>query len=155
MATNEEKNRRMELRKATGSRVIEPPKTPPYNNGPEYLVAHACFECRKSFKQPVSDSIEHICPECKERVYEMGRSFTAPKTSDTKQWKKVQGLYAAGFRFIGSGNHGSPPLPTKLSELERFLQDNPKHYLKVATPIKNLKLTSLRSAGRRKTRGAL
>lgn len=149
----------MELRKATGSRAIEAAKKPPYNNGPEYLIAHACFECRKSFKQPVGDSMEHVCPECCGTVYEMGRSFTSPKASDIKQWKKVQGLYAAGFRFIGGGHHGSLPLPTslptKLSEVERFLQENPRRYLKVATPNENLKLTSLRSAGRRKKQGAV
>lgn len=155
MAFNEEKYRRMELRKATDSRIIEPAKTPPYNNGPEYLIAHACFECRKSFKQPVGDAMEHVSPECCGPAYEMGRSFTSPKASDIKQWKKVQGLYAAGFRFIGSGHNDSLPLPTKLSEVERFLQENPKHYLKVATPNENLKLTPLRSVGRRKKQGAV
>jgi len=100
-------------------------------------------------------TIAHLSPECCGPVYEMGRSFTSPKASDIKQWKKVQGLYAAGFRFIGSGHHDSLPLPTKLSEVERFLQENPKHYLKVATPNENLKLTPLRSVGRRTKQGAV
>ena len=111
------------LRKATGSRVIKPLKERLYSNGPEYVISHACFECRKSIKQPVTDDVKYFCPECNGQIYEMGRNFTAPKTSDFKQVKKVQGLYAEGF-----------------------LQENPRHSLKVATFNKKLKLTSSRSA---------
>ena len=139
MAVSEEKYRRMELRKATGTRVIEPPEPPPFHRGPQYLVAHACFDCRKSYKRKVEDrEYKHRCPECDGQMYEMGRSFKAPKSSDTRQWTKVNILYAEGFRFIGCGSHDGLPLPAKLSDLESFLRDNVKHPLRVAAPNKQI-----------------
>jgi len=144
MALNEEKHRRMELRKESGTRVITPPKSPAYNNGPEYLVAHACFSCRKSFKQSDKPNDENnICPDCGEIVYRMGRNFSAPKKSNLKQWKKVLLLYSEGFRFVGSGMHDGPKLPEKLSDVEMFLSDNPHHPLKIAAPDHTLKVEAL------------
>lgn len=140
MGFNEEKHRRMEIRKTTGTRVISPPQPSPLHRGPEYLVAHACFICRKSYKRRVEDSDRsHNCPECNNEMYEMGRSFKVPKSNDTKQWKKVQLLYAEGFRFVGSGYHEGESLPKSLSEVEAFLSRNPVHPLKVAAPNKVLK----------------
>lgn len=77
MSINLEKHRRMELRKATGTRVISPPKPVSFHRGPEYLVAHACFNCRKSYKRPVEYSDKeptpcHSCPDCGECMHEMG-----------------------------------------------------------------------------------
>ena len=142
---NEEKHRRMELRKESGTRVITPAEPPEYNRGPEYLIAHACFSCRKSFKQlDKPEGENNVCPDCGEIVYRMGRSFTAPKKADTKQWKKVQLLYAEGFRFIGSGYHEGPKLPEKLSDIEMFLKDNTHHPLKVAAPNQALKIEALK-----------
>ena len=139
MTTKEEKQRRMELRKDTGTRVIEPPKVPPFHRGPEYLIAHACFSCRKSFKCSVKDNDhKHVCPQCSGQLYEMGRSFKAPRTSDIKQWKKVQWLYSEGFRFIGCGSRGGAKLPSELHQVETFLKENPKHPLKVEAPNKAL-----------------
>lgn len=132
---NEEKYRRMELRKANGTREVKPVEPPSYHRGPEYLIAHACFPCRKSFKMlPEESKNNHKCPDCGGPVYEMGRSFKAPKKTDIKQWKKVYGLYIEGFRFFGSGFHTSEKLPENLSDLEDFLNRNPKHYLKVSEP---------------------
>ena len=66
----------------------------------------------------------------------MGRNFSAPKREDKDQWKKVELLWIAGFRFSGSArNHGGPPLPEKLNEVEWFLQDNPKHPFRIAEHI--------------------
>ena len=77
---DEEKHRRMELRRNNGTREVKPVVTPSTHRGPEYLVAHACFPCRKSFKMRSLDAnIVHKCPDCEGVVYEMGRSFTAPK----------------------------------------------------------------------------
>ncbi len=139
MSINLEKHRRMELRKATGTRVIRPPKPVSFHRGPEYLVAHACFNCRKSYKRPVEYSDKeptpcHSCPDCGECMHEMGRSFKAPKAGDKRQWRKVQILFAAGFRFVGCGSHDGARLPTELSELEDFLINNQVHPLKVAAP---------------------
>ena len=132
---NEEKYRRMELRKANGTREVKQVVPPSYHRGPEYLIAHACFPCRKSFKMlPADNERNHKCPDCEGPVYEMGRSFTAPKKNDIKQWKKIYGLYVEGFRFFGSGFHTSEKLPDKLSDLNDFLSRNNEHYLKICKP---------------------
>jgi hypothetical protein len=69
-----------------------------------------------------------VCPECSGPLADMGRNFSAPKRTDIEQWKKVELLWLAGFRFSGSGRaEGVPPLPERLSEVEQFLRDNPKH----------------------------
>jgi hypothetical protein len=134
-AMNDEKYRRMELRKANGTREVKPIVSPSYHRGPEYLIAHACFPCRKSFKMlPLESDKAHKCPDCEGLVYEMGRSFTAPKKTDIKQWKKVYGLYVEGFRFFGSGFHNAEKLPEKLSDLKYFLQRNSEHHLRIAKP---------------------
>lgn len=127
MTTKEEKARRMELRKDAGNRVIEPP--PPNPPGPDYLVAHACFECRKSFKIPPRDE-PATCPDCGREIHWMGRSFRPPRKSDTQQWKKVKLLYAYGFRFVGSGS--TPALPDRFQDVERFVAENPNHALRIA-----------------------
>ena len=57
----------------------------------------------------------------------MGRSFKAPPTKDIEQWAKVQALYAAGFRFYSYRSTSGPQLPAKLSEVEAFIHDNPRH----------------------------
>lgn len=140
MGINEEKLRRMELQKENGTRVITPHENPSEFRGPEYLIAHACFNCRKSFKQPVENSeTDRTCPECSSPIYEMGRSFKAPKSSDLKQWMKVRLLYAEGFRFFGCGSRGGEKLPKNLVDLEQFLKENPAHPLKVAEPNHSLK----------------
>ncbi|WP_444901268.1 hypothetical protein ACJJIG_16520 [Microbulbifer sp. SSSA007] len=141
MSVNLEKHRRMKLRKATGTRVINSPEPVPFHRGPEYLVAHVCFNCRKSYKRPVEYSGKkatrcHPCPGCGECMHEMGRSFKAPKAVDKRQWRKVQILFAAGFRFISCGSHEGAKLPAELSELEGFLINNQVHPLKVAAPNK-------------------
>lgn len=129
----DEKLRRMELRKEVGCRTIEPPKPPPYHRGPEYLVAHACFSCSKSFKLH-GEGKDKVCPECEGPIYEMGRSFKPPKKNDKKQWEKVKLLYSAGFRFVGCGSHEGPKLPDKLSETKSFIENNPNHPLRFEVP---------------------
>jgi len=145
MGFNEEKHRRMEIRKSNGTRIVQPPA--PRQKGPEYLIAHACFDCDKSFKRVVADEDhKHICPQCSTELYWMGRNFRPPKHADKKQWLKVKVLYAEGFRFVGSGSPNSVPLPEKYIDLERFLKDNPTHRLRVAPPNKELKADVLKHA---------
>ena len=63
---------------------------------------------------------------------EMGRSFKAPKRSDTEQWEKVQALWDAGFRFWSYRSHPeAEPLPERLREVEAFVARNPTHPLRV------------------------
>ena len=62
---NDEKYRRMELRRENGTRTVKPVVAPPFHRGPEYLIAHACFPCRKSFKmEPLDSDKKHKCPDC-------------------------------------------------------------------------------------------
>jgi len=129
----EEEYRRMELRRENGTRKIIKPVSSTVNRGPEYLIPFACFVCRKSFKKPVPDGeYEHSCSECDSPMYEMGRNFSAPKKEDHKQWRKVQLLYAHGFRFVGSGNHNGPNIPKTLADVELFLpQGKTPHKLRL------------------------
>ena len=103
---------------------------------PQYLIAHACFDCRKSFKVAPRRGAapEATCPICRGLLHEMGRSFKAPPTNDAEQWAKVQALYNAGFRFFSYRSTSGPPLPARLADVEAFIQDNPAHPLRVAAP---------------------
>ena len=111
---------------------------------PQYLIAHACFECRKSFKVAPRTEGTATCPGCGGQLHEMGRSFKAPLAKDTEQWTKVQALYNAGFRFFSYRSVTGPPLPARLSEVEAFIRDNPAHPLRVAAPNNSFKGMPLR-----------
>ncbi|MBN6114094.1 hypothetical protein HDC36_003475 [Xanthomonas sp. JAI131] len=101
---------------------------------PHYLIAHACFECRKSFKIAPRPGYSAVCPNCAGEIHEMGRSFKAPRAKDTEQWAKVQALYEAGFRFSSYRSTSGPALPDRLAQVPAFLRDNPAHPLRVAAP---------------------
>lgn len=55
----------------------------------------------------------------------------------TKQWRKVQTLYAHGFRFHRYGGDYEP-LPERLRDVEAFVERNPSHALCVAPPNPSL-----------------
>lgn len=93
--------------------------------GPEYLIAHACFGCRKSWK--VRADTLAVCPQCAAPLSEMGRAFKAPKKSDAEQWEKVEALWRAGFRFWPIWSDAIEPLPDRLREVEDFVKRNPDH----------------------------
>lgn len=114
-----------------------------------YLTAHACFACRQSFKRAPRKGTASRCPQCGGETYEMGRSFKAPARAARDQWAKVQLLYAHGFRFSAYRGHEGPALPGRLSEVARFLRENPKHPLRVAKPNFTLQPTPLRGAAER------
>jgi hypothetical protein len=61
----------------------------------------------------------------------MGRAFKAPARANREQWLKVQLLYAQGFRFSAYRGYDGPALPQRLSEVARFLRENPRHPLRV------------------------
>ena len=62
----------------------------------------------------------------------MGRSFKAPKRSDTEQWRKVEALWRAGFRFHSYRSQPeAEPLPDRLREVEDFVRRNPNHPFRV------------------------
>ena len=114
--------------------------------GPKYLIAHACFDCRKSFKVVPRQDYSAVCPSCGGTIHEMGRSFKAPPVKDLEQWAKVQALFAAGFRFFSYRSTNGPLLPDRLADVEAFIRDNPAHPLRVAAPNKSFKPNPLRGS---------
>jgi hypothetical protein len=87
-------------------------------------VHFACFDCRKSFKQPESSNWDisipergFKCPECKSPMVRLGRYFKAPRRNAFRQWEKVELLYEFGELFI-SGTSG---LSTRCKTLSRTL----------------------------------
>lgn len=134
MASNEEKQRRMKIRRDIGNRKVGVSQSPPHSSS-LHSGAHACFNCQKSFK--LSYEKEHVCPNCGNKIYRMGRSFKAPKRRDREQWTKVQKLYALGFRFERYGGD-YPPLPERLREVDRFVEQHPDHELRIAEPDRSL-----------------
>jgi DNA-directed RNA polymerase subunit RPC12/RpoP len=131
MAKQIVKSERMEVRRQIGNRRWKTP-TPTPAAGRVYVVAHACFTCRKSFKLSLLEGAHHPCPQCRSRLFEMGRSFKAPRANDIEQWEKVQGLYALGFRFWSYGRGQPPALPERLRDLQSFVADNPQHPCRIA-----------------------
>ena len=85
-----------------------------------------CFGCRKSFKLPVSTG-SRLCPQCRRPMEMLSRKFSAPKSADIAQWKKVQFLVEHGFRFysvyrdVESGGKQSVRYPTTLAEAKDFV----------------------------------
>ena len=93
--------------------------------------AFACFDCQVSFKR--GDEVETlVCPRCSGTMHRMGWSFHAPLKRDREQWKKVQILFAEGFRFYGSGSSDQEPIPDTHRDVPDFLERNQKHRLRVA-----------------------
>jgi hypothetical protein len=65
----------------------------------------------------------------------MGRSFRVPKQTDAEQWKKVEVLWNAGFRFQSYRSYpDAERLPDRLSEVEDFIRRNPIHPFRVRSP---------------------
>ena len=142
--TDPEKSRRMALRRDMGNRKPPPPKAERLSG--KYLVAHACFECRKSFKIAPRTEQTPVCANCGGHLHEMGRSFKAPPAKNLEQWQKVQALYNAGFRFFSYRSFLCPALPAKLSEVEAFIRANPQHPMRVAAPNSSFKADGFAAA---------
>jgi len=124
MTAPPDKARRKELRRQSHTRpgpkaAFWPESDSPVRGAP-YLVAHACFKCRRSVKIHVGYWSPRLarCPECGGNLCWLGRTFRAPKRSDARQWKKVETLWQAGFRFA---SHGNGALPETLKEAEQFI----------------------------------
>src|SRR5688572_11662476 len=120
MNASTEKHRRTALRRDIGNRAA-PKKRITLASGRSYLIAHACFKCRKSFKATPRDQARQ-CPQCAADLSEMGRSFKAPAMRDVEQWRKVEALFNAGFRFCSYRSYpGAPKLPERLKEVAAFV----------------------------------
>lgn len=130
MSTLLTKHDRMEVRREIGNRDSRDPHAPPYHRGARYLIAHACFDCRKSWKR--SDDHEHRCPECDGRLAMMGRSFRTPSRRKLDQWEKVRRLWNAGFRFWSYRSHpNAERYPADLREVDAFISRNREHPMRV------------------------
>lgn len=132
MTSPVEKRRRMALREVLGTRTVSPLEPKQALAISPYLIAHACFECRKSFKRGSDEAA--ACPDCGGKLHEMGRSFRVPRREDEEQWRKVQKLFALGFRFFGHGSSESERLPRFLRDVDAFVARNQRHRLRVAVP---------------------
>jgi predicted nucleic acid-binding Zn-ribbon protein len=92
----------------------------------EHLFPHVCFVCRKSFKRPAS-KIPRLCPECGGKTVKLSHKFFAPRTSDIKQWKKVEFLVAHGFTFDSvlelseDGGYSATKFPKTLAEARKWV----------------------------------
>ena len=86
-----------------------------------------CFACRKSFKYPAQPG-PRVCPQCRGPMERLGRKFSAPKSKDLMQWRKVQFLVAHGFRFhtayvpVAPGVSRSVDYPKTLQEAKAFVE---------------------------------
>lgn len=102
-------------------------------SGP-YKEKWACFECRKSFRKtnrweiharpvPLAEDGERLvlCPQCGQRMNDMGLDFKAPRQNDIEQWKKVELLFANGYAFHSCGCNGPGPHPARLNEVPTFV----------------------------------
>lgn len=119
-----------------------------------YLIAHACFSCRKSFKVRQRKESAPICPQCSEELHWMGRTFRAPALRNSEQWRKVQSLYAYGFRFFSYRSYpDAPQLPERFREVAAFVAANPTHPFRVAPPNHSLQPTSTPTLSLRRGRG--
>lgn len=122
---NEEKHRRMEIRKSLHQVAVSA------TQGPSICDVFCLFVCQKSFKRHVEASpIEYpdqmSCPECGGVSVNLGRNFKAPKKNDLKQWEKVKFLVDHGFVFqkirVGAGHHDTVPYPETLEEAKEFVK---------------------------------
>jgi len=58
----------------------------------------------------------------------LGRTLRVPKKRERNQWKKLELLAEAGFRFWSYRSFpDAEPFPEKLSEVEAFIRRNRRH----------------------------
>ena len=93
-------------------------------------MAHACFDCRKGWK--LAEEAAGKCPQCAGPLRWMGRAFKAPKKIDLEQWKKVEALWRAGFRFLShTGRQKVQPYPEQFRDVDAFIRENSDHPFRV------------------------
>jgi DNA-directed RNA polymerase subunit RPC12/RpoP len=86
-----------------------------------YRHHYVCFDCRKGFKAE-SGYAECKCPECGVVMTRMGRDFKVPRTSNLKQWRKVERLVKElDWRFESCGCTGPGHAPRLLSDMADFI----------------------------------
>jgi len=55
-------------------------------------------------------------------MHEMGRAFKAPKQDDIEQWAKAEALIKNGFTFHSYGWGGRGKYPSRLRDVDGFLE---------------------------------
>lgn len=91
-----------------------------------YKQHYACFSCRKMFrKERFNDNvIEHLCPQCRQPMENMGLDFKAPPNKDSEQWRVVKLLASHNIRYHSCGCSGPGYRPRRLKEVPGFLQSS-------------------------------
>jgi len=90
------------------------------------LFPHVCFQCRKSFKKIEMDA-NYYCVKCNTPLIQLSRKFKVPKSSDKREWNKVQYLVYHGFLFYnayiseGNGVYSRVRYPKTLNEAKEFV----------------------------------
>jgi hypothetical protein len=90
-----------------------------------YLHPYACFQCRKSFRRASRPKAVLACPHCAGPSIRLDRKFKAPKSSDIKQWRKVESLVRHGFWFESVDE----PYPIEIGDVEAFAQKHAAYLL--------------------------
>ena len=65
--------------------------------------SYVCLDCRRSIKGG------SICPECGQPMRLAGMAFAAPRRESDSQWRKIEMLLLAGYRFHKNNNHDGGP----------------------------------------------
>lgn len=91
------------------------------NANQRYLFPYVCFDCRKAFRKPLRD-LPRVCPQCGRTMVMLNRKFSAPKMTDTEQWRKVHFLVEQGFRFqsIHEADGSLVRYPESMAEAKEF-----------------------------------
>lgn len=110
-----------------------------YGNYGPYKQHWACFGCRKMFRNHRGEApVRGLkCPECKLPMRNMGLDFKAPRASDVAQWKKVEILFRAGFKYSSCGCSGPGERPKYLRDVPEFLCEHERLGAEVARRQRN------------------
>lgn len=103
-----------------------------------YKEHFVCFGCRKTFKQTNradwNNSFvqypDHIfkCPDCSNPMANMGMDFRAPKKSDVKDWRRIEGTFVLGHIYRTCGCYGPGFVPSNQIEYREYLEDKLAKY---------------------------
>jgi uncharacterized Zn finger protein (UPF0148 family) len=90
-----------------------------------YLVAFACFKCRRAFKHPlIQGEWERICPVCKGTEYAMGRKFRSPAKDKILEWKIIELITIRGYwGDFQSATGRRIPFPKTMEKAKEFLEE--------------------------------
>jgi len=105
-----------------------------------YKQHFACFSCRKTFKRRLLGDIDRDkacneeekvakCPDCSQKMANMGLDFEAPKKTNSKAWQHLENLYQVGITFHSCGCSGSGYIPCDVSTLISQFEETKETYI--------------------------